>query len=119
MKYYLPTLLIALSVIVAVPSSNAANRPVSHWGTFRKVATLNTCISCALSAVSRQGYQVFLKDNNTVIAGNNQVVVQVSCSPQRDGTTWVVVTAHSSDSATAESARNTVRQKIVNCGAID
>lgn len=120
MKHHLLAILIALSAIVAIPaSSSAATRPNVHIGGFRKVASVKACVSCALTAANQQHYTVFFKDTFTVLAGNNQVIVQVSCAPLKDGTTFVMVTGYSSDSATAEAARNQVREIIVKCVSFD
>ena len=112
--------LTTLCLALAAPlSSYAGNAPAWHMGSFSKKATLSTCISFAKAALADENCQILTQDSNTVIAGNDSVVVQVSCSPQAGGAIWVVVSAYSTNSSLAEAARNKVREHIVKTGLID
>jgi hypothetical protein len=117
MKNIPSTALMAFSsfvAIVAVPlSSNAANRPEAQFGSFEKGFGLGICMGIASSVLTRQHYTIFFKNSHTVIGGDNQVIVEVSCASNDIGKTSVVVAAYSSDSHAAEIARNTVRSIIV------
>jgi hypothetical protein len=120
MKYILITSLMALSCFVAIPfSSSAAAGPVWQLGSFAKSADINDCVSFARDALNHQHYRVLHQDRFTVLGGDDHVVVEVACAPQQGGGVWIVVTAFSADSVTAESARNAVRQYIVGVQRID
>jgi hypothetical protein len=60
----------------------------------------------------KQHYQVWEKDSYIVVGGNDDVVVEVACAPESGRATTVIVSAFSADSATAEAARNSVREYI-------
>jgi hypothetical protein len=93
----------------------------AHWGTFTKQASLREALSMAQDALRSYGYQIWDTAQNgdyLVIGGNAQVVLTIVCVPQA-GNVWMVVNACSADSATAESARNRVREKIVRWHRID
>ncbi|MFF0490938.1 hypothetical protein ACWDSJ_17620 [Nocardia sp. NPDC003482] len=93
----------------------------AHWGTFTKPNSLNVCLGFADDSLRQHGYQVWETANDgdyMLIGGNNNVIVNVTCVPQQ-GNTWISVSAYSPDSATAEAARNSVRETIVNLQLID
>ncbi len=114
MKYVFVTF-IAFYLALAGPSpSYAASAPAWHLGSFSKSVSLKLCHSIAKTALDREHLKMLSEDDYTLVAGNRHVIAQVSCSPQADGTVWVVVTAYSDDSALAEAMRNRVRDSIVN-----
>ncbi len=113
MKYVLITLTTFWLAFAAPSPSYAGNAPAWHVGTFSKKATLKTCVGFAKAALEKEHFKIYAQDNNTVIAGNDNVVAQVSCSPLAGGKIWVVVTAYSNDSSLAEGTRNRVREYIV------
>lgn len=92
-----------------------------HWGTFTKPNGLNTCLSFADDSMRKEGYQIWETAGDgdyMLIGGNGNVIVNVTCVPQ-NGNTWLSVSAYSTDSRTAESARNKVRESIVRMVRID
>ncbi|MBF6174079.1 hypothetical protein [Nocardia blacklockiae] len=93
----------------------------AHWGTFTKPNSLNVCLNFAGDSLRQHGYQIWetVDDGDyMVIGGRDNVIVNVTCVPQR-GNTWVSVSAYSPDSGSAESARNSVRETIVRLQLID
>jgi hypothetical protein len=114
------TSVIALSFFVAIPvSSNAADRPAWHIGVLRKSASPATCTRFAKNALSKYNYAVLFDNNNTVLGGDDHVVVEVVCAPRNDGGSLATVSAFSNDSTTAEAARNNVRTYIAGAVCID
>jgi hypothetical protein len=101
------------SLIAVLLPANAGDAPVWHLGSFSKSSTVEFCLISAKAAMGVQGLAILNGDNHTILGGNDDVIVQVSCSSNSDGSTWVVVTAFSNNSSTAEGARNSIRQYIV------
>jgi hypothetical protein len=66
-----------------------------------------------------QGIQLVETGGYVRIGDNDQVIVQVVCVPIADQRTAVTVSAFSTDSKTAELARNTVREYIIKVVRID
>jgi hypothetical protein len=115
MKHILLTSVMAVSCLIAVQfSSMAANRPAWQLGSFSKtIGNIDDCVGFARNALLSQHYQVLHQDRFTVLGGDDHVVVEVACAPQQGHGVWIVVSAFSSDSVTAESARNAVREFII------
>ena len=113
MKYLLVTALTFCLAAVAPRHTVAADAPAWHLGSFSKHASLATCGSFAKDAINREHFKTYVQDVNTLVAGNNDVIVQISYSPQANGSTWMVVSAYSNNSALAEATRNRVREYIV------
>jgi hypothetical protein len=94
----------------------AQTRPAAHWSTFNKNATPCTCHLFAKDALVKEGLTITEDSGSRLIALNDQLIVEVACEP---GGTQVFVSAFSSDSATAERARNNVRASIVKAKLFD
>jgi hypothetical protein len=99
--------------------AQAGTRPEAHWGTFTKNFPQALCLGTAERAMKEKGYEIFEKQGNIRIGGNKHVIVQVSCVPIDKKTTSVTVSAFSTDSRTAELARNAIREYIVKSVRID
>jgi hypothetical protein len=115
-------LIVLASVSLIVPATargQAPTRPAGHWGTFTKNASLNDSLRFASDALRSKGYKLDETHGYIRIGETPQVIVQVACIPLPDGRTSVTVSAYSSDSATAEKARNTIREYIVKVVKID
>ena len=54
-----------------------------------------------------------------IIGGVGELIVTTVCEPQADGSTRIAVIATSTDSSTAELARNRIRERIVNAVVFD
>jgi hypothetical protein len=94
----------------------------AHWGTFTKEWNYRECLSAASNAVTDYSLKLYDEAGDgdyIVIGARNDLVVQVTCVPQGERRTWLAVTAWSPNSATAEQARNTIREKIVRLVHID
>lgn len=113
MKYLLVTALALILTVTTPQRTIAASAPAWHLGSFAKHASLAACGSFARDAVYREQLKTYAQDANTLVAGNDNVIVQISYAPQANGTTWMVVSAYSNDSALAEATRNRVREYIV------
>jgi hypothetical protein len=86
----------------------------AHWGSFTKQASLSVALGMAQAALQEHGYRIWdtaTDGDYMVIGGNAQVIVTVVCVPQA-ANVWILVNACSTDSAVAEAARNSVREKI-------
>jgi hypothetical protein len=96
-----------------------AQRPAGHWGTFTKNASLNDCLAFARDALRSKGYKLDETHGFIRIGETDKVIVQVVCIPLGAQKTSVTVSAYSTDSKTAELARNTIREYIVKVVRID
>jgi len=96
-----------------------ARRPAAHWGTFTKNASLRDCLSFARDALREQGYKLDETHGYIRIGESAKVIVQVVCIPIDGNKTSVTVSAFSSDSKTAELARNSIREYISRVVRID
>jgi hypothetical protein len=94
----------------------AQTRPAAHWSNFNKHASACACHLFARDALTREGLTILEDSGSVLIADNNQVIAQVACKP---GENQIFVSAFSSDSATAERIRNSVRASIVNAALFD
>jgi hypothetical protein len=94
-------------------------RPAGHWGTFTKNNSLRTCLSFATDALRSKGYRLDETHGYIRIGESDQVIVQVVCIPLGDQRCSITVSAYSTDSKTAELARNTVREYIQRVVLID
>jgi hypothetical protein len=119
MKYLIAILMTSCLVLAAPLAGYAGNRPAWHSGGFSKKATLKTSLNFARTALEREHLKILYQDGNTLIAGNDNVIAQVSCSPVDKAKTWVVVSAYSNDSSLAEGTRNRVREYVVKTVLID
>jgi hypothetical protein len=100
-----------------------------HWGTFVKTisktapgaTSVQVCLEFAETALRRFNFEVFDPADEAgdfAVAGQGprptaEVIVQVVCVPIDNTNTWIIVSACSNNSASAEQARNLVRQFIV------
>ena len=96
-----------------------ARRPAAHWGTFTKNASLQNCLSFTRDALREKGYKLDETHGYIRIGENAKVIVQVVCIPIDGSKTSVTVSAFSSDSKTAELARNAIRESISRAGRFD
>jgi len=95
--------------------SGGGSAPVCHFGSFTMQSSQRRCLNLAEEAMSRKGYAIYEREGFVRLGGNAVVIVEVACAPTCQGnTTSVTVSAFSSDSTTAELARNEVRAYIVN-----
>jgi hypothetical protein len=113
-----------LAFLIAVAPALMAGDPPAvapawHVGTFSKNGSPAACIGFAKGALARENLKILHQDGKAILAGNANVLVEVACFPQSAGTTWIRVSAFSSNSATAELARNAVRETIVKTVRID
>ncbi len=119
----IPILALTWSCLLLQPTqaiAQAINRPAVHWGTFTKTASLNDCLRYAEDAMREYSYEIWERGGYVRIGSNNAAVVQVVCVPTGQGSDLAVtVSAFSSDSKTAELARNNIRAKIVRWHRID
>ena len=84
-------------------------------GTFEKAASVPATLSLAESALLQANFQIFFNakpGSFVVVGGNDNTIVNIAVAPN-GSETFVAVTATSAD-ASAEQARNLVRQFIVN-----
>ncbi len=94
---------------------------IFHFGTFQKAVSLANGLSIAHDALQKNHFQVFIPSKqlgHSIVGGNNNVTVTVICVPEGGGLAVTVIAA-SPDSATAEQARNSVRETIVKTVIID
>jgi hypothetical protein len=93
------------------------------WSTFHKNNNSNTCLGIAFGAVGHQGYNVFNSDwphEFTIFCGKGaDLLAQVTCVPLSDHETYVIVSAYANDASTAELARNSIRDEIINTVPFD
>lgn len=94
----------------------AQTRPVAHWSNFDKTASPCACHIFAREALLKQGLTIQEDSGSVLIGLNDTVIVEIVCKP---GGTQAFVSAFSSDSATAEAARNDVRARIVRARLFD
>jgi hypothetical protein len=97
----------------------------SHWGTFVKAigsapdsTSVQVCLEIAEIALRRFSLEVFdrAEAGDFAVAGRTpdaEVIVQVVCVPLEGIETWIIVSAYSNNSASAERLRNLVREFIV------
>lgn len=97
----------------ALSQESLGRRPEMHYGTATTGSALSVCLDSADLALNAAGYTIYKKTGNVRLAGNNEVMVQVVCYPLRSGSTSVTFTAFSSDSKTAELARNSIRSAVL------
>jgi hypothetical protein len=113
----------ALACCSSAGSSRAvaqeARRPAGHWGTFTKNASLRDCLTFARDALREKGYRLDETHGYIRIGETPQVIVQVVCIPIDGNRTSVTVSAFSTDSRTAELARNSIREYISRVVRID
>jgi hypothetical protein len=84
-------------------------------GTFDKAASVPATLSIAESALLQANFRIFFNakpGSFVVVGGNDNTIVNIAVAPN-GSETFVAVTATSVD-ASAELARNQVRQFIVN-----
>lgn len=94
----------------------------AHWGTFTRQGSVNDLLTEAEQAMSARGYQVFnpvSQNNSMVIGGNSDVLIQATSMTGASGQTFNIVSAFSADSATAEQARNAIRDAMPGSVVID
>lgn len=94
----------------------------AHWGTFTKPWTYREVLGTLEQYMREYGLRIddAAGDGDYVVIGDRgNLVVQSTGVPQSDGSTWVAITASSSDSAEAEQARNKIREQIVRVVHID
>ena len=106
-------------LLAGTASAVAQSRPNAHWGSFNKVGRAQTCLGMAENSMRQEHVEIWENGGFVRIGGNDQVIVEVACIPTGSGNNEVVVSAFSSDSATAERARNAVRQHIVDAVCFD
>ncbi len=94
----------------------------AHWGTFNKPWNYREVLSTLERIMRDYGLRIdeVANDGDYIVIGDRgNLVVQSTGVPQSNGSTWVAITAFSSDSAEAERARNEIRAKIVALVHID
>jgi hypothetical protein len=108
----LGALAFAFSLLLA-PSNALAQgaAPICHFGTFTIQSSLNRTLNLANEIMARENYTMFEKAGYVRLGGNAVVIVEVVCVPKGNATV-VTVSAFSTDSKTAEAARNEVRTYI-------
>jgi hypothetical protein len=114
--------LLACSISLLPAQAMAADRPAAQWETFTKVAALKDCLNYAQAAMEKKHYKIHDKARDgdyKVIGGDETVIVQVVCVPQKDNRVWIFVSAFSSDAKTAALARDGIRDYIKNQVRID
>jgi hypothetical protein len=92
-----------------------------HWAHFTKPYGINTCLSFAKDAMTRQGYKMIddASDGDYVVIGSNDnVIAHAVCVPEGAGC-WVGVSVYSTDSNAALLARNKIREQIERTVLID
>lgn len=102
----------AASIVETPRAAEAAQSPEAHAGGFNKSTSPANCIRFAKDALRHERYNVWFDTPYTVIGNDDHVMVQVVCAARPSGAAYVVVSAFSSDSRTAELARNAVRTYI-------
>jgi hypothetical protein len=116
------SLIVTFLLAVAYPLTAGdppAVAPAWHVGTFAKNYSPAICIGFAKGALAHENLKILHQDGKAILAGNANVLVEVACFSQNAGTTWIRVSAFSTNSATAELARHTVREIIVKTVRID
>jgi len=111
------TLTIVCSLLLTRSSamSGGGSAPVCHFGSFTMESSQRRCLNLAEEAMARNNYTMYERGGSVRLGGNGVVIVEVACATTCQGnTTSVTVSAFSSDSTTAELARNDVRAYIVN-----
>lgn len=119
MAYRRTSLVLALTWICMSISPThlfAQARIAAQWSNFNKPASACACHLFARDALRHEGLTILEDAGSVLIANNNQVFAEVACKP---GERQIVVSAFSSDSATAERIRNNVRASIVNATLLD
>jgi hypothetical protein len=108
---------IACSLLLAPSSAMAegGSAPACHFGSFTMQSSPRRCLNLAEEVMANKNYTIYEKGGFVRLGGNAAVIVEVACAPTGDGNrTSVTVSAFSSDSTTAERARNDVRAYIAN-----
>jgi hypothetical protein len=93
----------------------------AHWGFFNKGLNIGSCLAISENVMRQNGLQIFdgSKNGYLIIGGVGALMVTTACERQGDGSTWIAVIAISTDSRTAELARNQIRERIINTHIID
>jgi hypothetical protein len=106
----------ALGLLIGTSSPTlAASRPASHWGTFIKNDAFVYCQQFAEDALRSINCTIIdpaSSNNHLVIGINRSVFVSVTSIALDSSRTYMIVMAHSDDSAVAEKVRNDVRSYI-------
>ena len=106
----------ALATLITLGESSsvqAASRPASHLGGFTRKDTLANCQQIAGSVFKSLGYTIWDTGKYFVVAASSAVSASVTLVPIDSDHTYVIVIANSSDSPSAENARNTIRSAIL------
>jgi hypothetical protein len=115
MKLILLTFFAILTFCVTAPvSSIAGDRPADSWKVIRRAASPEICMDFARRELASLKYTVFHEERLFVLAGRDDSVVEVVCAPEKDGFTYVVVSAFSMDEKISEAARNGVGDAVAN-----
>lgn len=86
----------------------------AHWGAFASDQPLRNVLPMAEMALAQVGLQIYsqaFRDKYSVMGGNSQVMVIVTCIPEGEQS-WVVVYAAAPASALAEDACAAIRELI-------
>ncbi|GGL16631.1 hypothetical protein Sme01_36700 [Sphaerisporangium melleum] len=126
LRLVLAALAVAGAALVPAATASAQAPLLWHAGWFVKNMCYKDARSFASSALNNNGYRTAYTPPNAVVGSNGSTIVEVSYapaqtsySPAKFSKIYFTVTATSNVSSSAETARNKVRQSIVNMTYID